>query len=96
VNKIHRELDRVHDEIHIHLGEPMVKRMSAAEYAAWRDMYKRRLDSLRTLVIRTLKNAKEGYISEEESEKIVLSINEEGEEIIECIKILNNLKDKGN
>jgi hypothetical protein len=70
----------------------MVKKMSAAEYTAWWGLYKERLDYLRSLMIQTLKNAREGYISDEESEKIVRGINGEVEEIIECVKVLNSLK----
>ncbi len=72
----------------------MVKKMSAAEFTAWRNLYTERLEHLRMKVIRTLRSAREGHIEDADAEKIVENINKEVRYIIECGIILNSLKNK--
>lgn len=70
----------------------MVKKMNTADFIAWRDLYKIRLDHLRGVVIQSIFDAKSGHISEEECEEIIRVINEEVKEIVECGKLINELR----
>ena len=71
---------------------PMVRKMSTDEFIAWRSLYTRRLDNLRAQVIQAVFDAKDSKITEEVSEEIIRLVNEEVKEIIECGRLLNQLK----
>ena len=73
----------------------MVKKMSTEEFIAWRNLYTTRLDHLRAVVIQAIFDAKKGHITEQEASETISIINEEVKTIIECGKLLNQLK-KGN
>ncbi len=73
---------------------PMVRKMSTDEFIAWRTLYTKRLDHLRAMVIQTMRDAREGLISEEYCELVVTKINEEVNEIIECGMLINILRNR--
>jgi hypothetical protein len=69
----------------------MVKKMSTEEFFAWRCLYTGRLKCLRSLVIQTMRDAREGNLEEDIKEKIVSEINDEVNEIIKCGVLLNDI-----
>lgn len=71
---------------------PMVKKMSTGDFIAWRSLYTIRLDRLRAIIIQAIFDAKEGRITDDDSEVIISIVNEEVKEIIECGRIINSLK----
>ncbi len=71
----------------------MVKKMNTDEFIAWRNLYTVRLDRLRAVVIQAIFDAKQGSITEQEAEEAIALVNEEVKGIIECGKLLNQLKE---
>lgn len=71
---------------------PMVRKMSTDEFIAWRNLYTKRLDRLRGIIIQATFDAQQDLITEEESEEIISSVNEEMRGIIECGRLINQLK----
>lgn len=72
-----------------------MRKMNTAEFIAWRNLYTKRLDRLRGVVVQAIFDSKEGTITPEEAEETIFTVNEEVRGIIECGKLLNRLK-KGN
>lgn len=73
----------------------MVKKMNTDEYIAWQNLYTIRLDHLRNVVIHTIFDAKQGLLTEGEAADTIALVNKEVRDIIECGKVLKQLK-KGN
>lgn len=71
----------------------MVKKMNTDEFIAWRNLYTVRLDRLRAVVIQAIFDAKQGDITDQEAQETISLVNEEVKGIIECGKLLNQLKE---
>jgi hypothetical protein len=70
----------------------MVKKMGAAEFMAWRNLYTKRLDHLRRVVVDTTAAANEGLIESKEARVVIDEVNQEINIIIECGRLLNSLR----
>ncbi|KKM98439.1 hypothetical protein LCGC14_1157900 [marine sediment metagenome] len=73
----------------------MVKKMNTDEYIAWQNLYTIRLDRLRAVVIQAIFDAKRGLLTEKEASDTIALVNEEVRDIIECGRLIKQLKEAG-
>ena len=73
----------------------MVKKMNTDEYIAWQNLYTIRLDRLRAVVIQAIFDAKQGLLTSKEASDTITLVNEEVRDIIECGRLIKQLKEAG-
>ncbi|KKM06186.1 hypothetical protein LCGC14_1746470 [marine sediment metagenome] len=73
----------------------MVKKMNTDEYVAWQNLYTIRLDRLRAVVIQAIFDAKQGLLTSKEASDTITLVNEEVRDIIECGRLIKQLKEAG-